>query len=141
MSCTVGLNDAADDKNKWVRVLKDVEEVCVRQSGQQRSSAAAVMRSRANNDVGVEEASDRHLLGREGVQEQQTLRKIRRIQKVAHGTAESDRQAVAAMFWVRPSKLVVPTQDGVAKQVTRFKWMLCCYEIDFLKLMLLNICV
>ena len=44
-----------------------------------RSSAAAVMRSRANNDVGVEEASERHLLGREGVQEQQTLRKIRRI--------------------------------------------------------------
>ena len=92
-----------------------MEEVRVRQGGQRRSSAAAVVRNRANNEVGVVEASARQLLGREEVEEQQTLRKIKRIQKVARGTAESDRQA-AAMFQVRPSKLVVPTQDGVAKR-------------------------
>ena len=62
-------------------------------------------------EFGEVEASDRPLLGREGLQEQQTMRKIRRIQKVARGTAESDRQAEAAMFQVRPSKLVVPTRD------------------------------
>ena len=29
MSCiNVGLNDGADEQNKWVRVLKDMEEVC-----------------------------------------------------------------------------------------------------------------
>lgn len=105
MSCIVGLNDAADEKNKWVRALKDVEEVCVWQRGHRQSSAAAVMRNRANNALGEAEASDAPLLGREGVQEQQTLHKIRRIQKVARGTAESDRQAEAAMFQVRPSKL------------------------------------
>lgn len=111
MSCIVGLNDAADEQNEWVRVLKDVEEVCVRQAGQRRSDAASVVRNRANNEFGEVEASDRPLLGREGLQEQQTMRKIRRIQKVARGTAESDRQAEAAMFQVRPSKLVVPTRD------------------------------
>ena len=116
MSCIVGLNDAADEKNKWVRVLKDVEEVCVRQRGQRQSSAAAVMRNRANNELGAAEASETQLLGREGVQEQQTLHKIRRIQKVARGTAESDRQAEAAMFQVKPSKLVAPTQDGVRER-------------------------
>jgi hypothetical protein len=98
MSCIVGLNDAADEKNKWVRVLKDVEEVCVRPAGQRRSHAAAVIRNRANNDVEGVDASEGPLLGREGLQEQQTMRKIRRIQKVARGTAESDRQAEAAMF-------------------------------------------
>lgn len=111
VSCIVGLNDAADENNKWVRVLRDVEDVCVRQGGQRRSAAASVVRNRVNNDVGAAEASDAPLLGREGLQEQETLRKIRRIQKVARGTAESDRQAEAAMFQVRPSKLVVPTQD------------------------------
>ena len=111
VSCIVGLNDAADENNKWVRVLRDVEDVCVRQGGQRRSPAAAVVRNRVNNDVGAADAPDAPLLGREGLQEQETLRKIRRIQKVARGTAESDRQAEAAMFQVRPSKLVVPTQD------------------------------
>ena len=111
VSCIVGLNDAADENNKWVRVLRDVEDVCVRQGGQRRSAAAAVVRNRVNNDVGAADAPDAPLLGREGLQEQETLRKIRRIQKVARGTAESDRQAEAAMFQVRPSKLVVPTQD------------------------------
>ena len=104
---------------KWVRVLKDVEEVCVRQRGQRQSSAAAVMRNRANNELGAAEASETQLLGSEGVQEHQTLHKIRRIQKVARGTAESDRQAEAAMFQVKPSKLVVPTQDGVAGEGRR----------------------
>ena len=122
MSCIVGLNDAADEKNKWVRVLKDVEEVCVRQAGQRRSHAAAVIRNRANNDAEGVDPSEGHLLGREGVQEQETMRKIRRIQKVARGTAESDRQAEAAMFQVRPSKLVVPTQDDPLSMFEPATW-------------------
>ena len=122
MSCIVGLNNAADEKNKWVRVLKDVEEVCVRPAGQRRSHAAAVIRNRANNDVEGVDASEGPLLGREGLQEQQTMRKIRRIQKVARGTAESDRQAEAAMFQVRPSKLVVPTQDDPLSMFEPATW-------------------
>ena len=37
MSCIVGLNDGADEQNKWVRVVKDMEEVCLRQGGQRRA--------------------------------------------------------------------------------------------------------
>ena len=112
MSCIVGLNDAEDEQNKWLRVIKDVEAVCVRQAGERRSSAADVVRNRANNDVGSGDEMEKQLLGREGMQERQTLRKIKRVQKVAAKTAEGERQSEASMFQVRPSKLVVPTQDS-----------------------------
>ena len=70
MSCIVGLNDGADEQNKWVRVVKDMEEVCLRQGGQRRSHAATVVRNRINNEV-VPTDADAHgqLLGREGNQE------------------------------------------------------------------------
>ena len=34
MSCIVGLNDGADEQNKWVRVVKDMEEVDADAHGQ-----------------------------------------------------------------------------------------------------------
>ena len=51
MSCMVGLNDGADEQNKWVCVVKDMEEDCLRQGGQRRNHAAAVARNRINNKV------------------------------------------------------------------------------------------
>ena len=57
MSSIVGLNDGADEQNKWVRVLKDVEEVCVRQGGRRRSDAADVLRNRINNEMPAPDAS------------------------------------------------------------------------------------
>ena len=77
MSSIVGLDDGADEQNKWVRVLKDVEEVCVRQSGRRRSDAADVLRNRINNEMSAPDASvPRKLLGREGAQERRTLQKF-----------------------------------------------------------------
>ena len=112
MCSIVGLNDGADEQNKWVRVLKDVEEVCVRQGGRRRSDAADVLRNRINNEMPAPDASvPGELLGREGAQERRTLQKIRRIQKIARGTAENERNVESAMFQVKPSKLVVPTRD------------------------------
>ena len=57
MSSIVGLDDGADEQNKWVRVLKDVEEVCVRQGGRRRSDAADVLRNRINNEMSAPDAS------------------------------------------------------------------------------------
>ena len=112
MSSIVGLNDGADEQNKWMRVLKDVEEVCVRQGGRRRSHAADVLRNRINNEMPAPDASvPGQLLGREGAQERDTMQKIRRIQKIARGTAENERNVEAATFQVKPSKLVVPTRD------------------------------
>ena len=112
MSCIVGLNDGADEQNKWVRVLKDVEEVCLRHGGQRRSHAADVVLNRVNNEVQLgKDGVPEPLLGREGNQEKQALHKIRRIQKIARGTAENERTLEAAMFQVRPSKLIVPSRD------------------------------
>ena len=102
MSCIVGLNDGADEQNKWVRVLKDVEEVCLRHGGQRRSHAADVVLNRVNNEVQLgKDGVPEPLLGREGNQEKQALHKIRRIQKIARGTAENERTLEAAMFQVR----------------------------------------
>ena len=122
MSCIVGLNDAEDEQNKWVRVLKEVEEVCTPQQGHRKSAVEEVVQNRSRNAMGSSEAPDVALLGREGVQEQRTLRKITRIQRIASGTVEAERHTEATMFQVRPSKLVIPTKDEPLSMFDASTW-------------------
>ena len=122
MSCIVGLNDAEDEQNKWVRVLKEVEEVCTPQQGHRKSAVEEVVQNRSRNAMGSSEAPDVGLLGREGVQEQRTLRKITRIQRIASGTVEAERHTEATMFQVRPSKLVIPTKDEPLSMFEASTW-------------------
>ena len=51
LSTVVGLNDGADEQNKWVRVVRDLEELCERRPGDRRSHAEELVRNRSNNDM------------------------------------------------------------------------------------------
>ncbi|CAJ1439150.1 unnamed protein product, partial [Effrenium voratum] len=123
LSTVVGLNDGADEQNKWVRVVRDLEELCERRPGDRRSHAEELVRNRSNNDMdGQVPDGDRQLLGREGAHERRTINQIRRVQSLARGTAESERRAEASMFHVRPSKLVVPSGAEPASMFEPSTW-------------------
>ncbi|CAK9076536.1 Transketolase [Durusdinium trenchii] len=113
ISSIVGLNDTSDDENRWLRVCRDVEDLCRRKPRQYDTDAELVVRNRANNDLGVGAAQmeGANLLGREGVHERGVLRRIRQVQTVAAHGVETERQAQGQMFEVRPQKLVVPSRD------------------------------
>lgn len=61
VSCIVGLNDAEDEQNQWVRVTKDVADVIG--AGQRSSAAANVLRNRVNNHTSEDDVKERPLLG------------------------------------------------------------------------------
>ncbi|CAK9096081.1 Transketolase, partial [Durusdinium trenchii] len=113
ISSIVGLNDTSDDENRWLRVCRDVEDLCRRKPRQYDTDAELVVRNRANNDLGVGAAQmeGANLLGREGAHERGVLRRIRQVQTVAAHGVETERQAQGQMFEVRPQKLVVPSRD------------------------------
>ncbi|CAK9076369.1 unnamed protein product [Durusdinium trenchii] len=113
ISSIVGLNDTSDDENRWLRVCRDVEDLCRRKPRQYDTDAELVVRNRANNDLGVDAAQmeGANLLGREGAHERGVLRRIRQVQTVAAHGVETERQAQGQMFEVRPQKLVVPSRD------------------------------
>ncbi|CAK9066078.1 unnamed protein product, partial [Durusdinium trenchii] len=113
ISSIVGLNDTSDDENRWLRVCRDVEDLCRRKPRQYDTDAELVARNRANNDLGVGAAQmeGANLLGREGAHERGVLRRIRQVQTVAAHGVETERQAQGQMFEVRPQKLVVPSRD------------------------------
>lgn len=124
MSTIIGLNDGADEQNKWVRVVRDLEELCAARPGARRSDAEELVRNRARNDMGLDSSGGGGggLLGREGAHEKRTMQKIQRVQNLARGTAESERVAEANMFHVRPSKLVVPSGPEPASMFDPATW-------------------
>ena len=70
LSTIVGLHDGADEQNKWVRVVRDLEELRERPLGARRSHVEELVRNCSNNDMdGQVPDGDRQLLGREGVHE------------------------------------------------------------------------
>ena len=105
VSSIVGLNDDSDDSNRWLRVCRDVEDLCRRKPRQYYTDAEMVLRSRAQNEGG--------LLGREGAQEQRVLRRIQKVQTMAAGGVEQERHAQGQMFEVRPQKLVAPAKTSL----------------------------
>ena len=120
LSTIVGLNDGADEQNKWVRVVRDLEELRKSPPGARRSHAEELARNRLNNNMdGQVPDGDRQLLGREGVHERRTINQIRRAQSLARGTAESERRAEASM---RPSELVVPSGAEPASMFEPSTW-------------------
>ena len=130
LSTVVGLNDGADEHNKWVRVVRDLEELCERRPGDRRSHAEELVRNRSNNDMDAQVPDgDRQLLGREGAHERRTINQIRRVQSLARGTAESERRAEAGMFHVRPSKLVVPSGAEPASMFEPSTWAMACPDL------------
>ena len=110
MSSIVGLNDDSDESNQWLRVCRDVEDLCRWKPRQIYTGAEAVLRSRAQKEVGEQQPDGIGFVGREGAQEQRVLRRIQRVQALAAGGVQQERHAQAQMFESRPQKLVVPSR-------------------------------
>ncbi|CAK9081626.1 unnamed protein product [Durusdinium trenchii] len=121
VSSIVGLNDGEDEQCKWLKVGRDMQELCRRKPGSRLSVAQQVCRDRDGNVVSDgSSARSSQLLGREGLRERQALGQIKSIQSLAAQSAQSHRQVEADMFQVRPSKLVV------------FRYLLIREELQFM---------
>ena len=109
VSCIVGLNDASNERKKWLRMCRDVEGLCRWKPHQHDTDAHHVLRNRAANEILAEPSAmggDSGLLGREGAHEREVLRRVKRVQSLAAGGVERERMAQAEMFETRPQKLV-----------------------------------
>ena len=123
MSSIVGLNDGEDEQCKWLKVGRDMQELCRRKPGSRLSVAQQVCRDRDGNVVSDgSSAQSSQLLGREGLRERQALGQIKSIQSLAAQSAQSHRQVEADMFQVRPSKLVAPSQGSPASMFEPSTW-------------------
>ena len=119
----MGLNDGEDEQCKWLKVGRDMQELCRRKPGSRLSVAQQVCRDRDGNVVSDgSSARSSQLLGREGLRERQALGQIKSIQSLAAQSAQSHRQVEADMFQVRPSKLVAPSQGSPASMFEPSTW-------------------
>ncbi|CAE7487143.1 tkt, partial [Symbiodinium necroappetens] len=129
VSSIVGLNDDSDDGNRWLRMCRDVEDLCRRKPVQQYyTDAESVLRNRAQNDLEHDRSPAVGLLGREGAQERLVLRRVQRVQSLAKGV-EQERRAQGQMFEVRPQKLVVPSRDEPMNMFQPATWAMAFPEL------------
>ena len=129
VSSIVGLNDDSDDGNRWLRMCRDVEDLCRRKPVQQYyTDAESVLRNRAQNDLEPDRSPAVGLLGREGAQERLVLRRVQRVQSLAKGV-EQERRAQGQMFEVRPQKLVVPSRDEPMNMFQPATWAMAFPEL------------
>lgn len=99
-----------------------MQELCGKTSGKRHSVCQQICKNRVDNELQTSGNEGVPLLGREGLQGQQALQKIKRIQTMARSATEANRQMETEMLHVRPQKLVVPSKDDPASMFEPSTW-------------------
>ena len=122
----IGMNDAADERDKCIRLSKDLESLAEDkwQQGAMRNDAEMLHVRRANNELNAAGSSTdapAPLLGREGAFERGVLRRVQRVQQHAKDMA-GERRVQQQQYGVKPEKLVVPSEEHPSSMFDPGTW-------------------
>ncbi|CAE7234073.1 unnamed protein product [Symbiodinium microadriaticum] len=122
----IGMNDAADERDKCIRLSKELESLAEDkwQQGAMRNDAEMLHVHRANNELNAAGSSTdapAPLLGREGAFERGVLRRVQRVQQHAKDMA-GERRVQQQQYGVKPEKLVVPSEEHPSSMFDPGTW-------------------